>query len=144
MTAVVAIVGPEDTSALASAVARQLSGPTVVLPYDDLLNRWIVRPGDSETMLSVTGKQVKLLVAGYVRAGFHVVIHGSLARDGRRDEGAIEETLTLMRTVRGVQTLGVGLHGVGQAGIPLEGSAGPVGEIARRIFAAIPLEQVHE
>ncbi len=144
MTAVVAIVGPEDTSALASTVARQLSGPTVVLPYDDLLNGWIVKPSDSETMLSVTGKQVKLLVAGYVRAGFQVVIHGSMARDGRRDEGAIEETLTLMRTVQGVQTLGVGLHGVGQAGIPLEGSAGPVGEIARRIFEAIPLVQVHE
>ena len=102
MTAVIAIQGIESAD-LARAVAQQLTGPTVVLPYFALRRDWIVKPAGDETDAATARQQTKLLVAGYVRAGYHVV----LAIGPESESPAIDEILGLMRTVRNVHTLRV-------------------------------------
>ena len=89
MTALVAILAREDATEVAAGVARRLSGQAVVIPYDVLLQGWPVKPGDPKELDLLTAKQVKLLTAGYVRAGFHVVLHGSFGEAGRRSEEGI-------------------------------------------------------
>ena len=111
MRAVVAIRGANQTEAVARTLAQQLEGPSILIPYDTLLNDWIIAPGDSEAVRTVTAQQVKLLTAGYVRAGYHVIIHGSFTRDGLRDDVAVDEILRLLRTVPDVRTVSAALRG---------------------------------
>lgn len=111
MRAVIAILGASRTADVAAAVARRMTGPTVVVPYDALLNRWVAKPGDGEAEVALAAQQAKLLVAGYVKAGYHTLIEGTFVRSGRREDGAVEAILRLMQTVPDVETLSVLVSG---------------------------------
>ena len=150
MTALVAILASEDAAEVAAGVARRLSGQAVVIPYDVLLQGWPVKPGDREELDLLTAKQVKLLTAGYVRAGFHVVLHGSFGEAGRGSEEGINTLLGLMRTVPGVHTLLVearGAPGDGATAHPgadltIELRERPADDAAAAIIEALPLEAI--
>ena len=106
MTAVVVICSGGDAEDFARAVARRLPGPAVQIPFDAFVRDWPVTAPAAEALATVSAQQAKLLVAGYVRAGFHVVLHGSFVVGDRRIDAA-EEIVRLMATVPQVRTLRV-------------------------------------
>ena len=142
MTAVIAIQGMEAAD-LSRAVAQQLTGPTVVLPYSALRRDWIVKPAGDETDVASARQQTKLLVAGYVRAGYHVVL-----AVGPESEGtAIDEILGLIRTVRNVHTLCIAVvsasgpdAATNSADLICELRTLRPHEAARRVWEALPPE----
>ena len=143
MTAVVAILG-DLTAPVAEVLAQKLTGPCVVVPYDDLLHAWVAKPADGQTVRSVTANQIKLLTAGYVRAGFHVVIHGSLERGGRAETAGLRETLALMQTVPGVAALSARLgetpEGDDAPDVTIDSTMTEARLCAQRIWERIPPE----
>jgi hypothetical protein len=115
----------------ASAVAQRLIGPCVVLPYAALRREWIAKPHDADIDATVAAQQLKLLTAGYVKAGYHVVLHGEL------DESR-ETLLRLMRMVPNVSALAVGV-GPGVAAVDLSLNKGlGAAAIAEAVWAALP------
>ena len=109
MTAVVIITGAAGTAPVTRALARRLTGPVVQIPFDALTRDWPLQPADPALIAETAAAQAKLLTAGYVRAGFHVLLHGSFVTDGSRDDRAPTAIRGLMRTVPGVRALWVGL-----------------------------------
>ncbi|MCY3886176.1 MAG: hypothetical protein OXG19_00475 [Chloroflexi bacterium] len=105
MKAVVVIESSGATDQLARRVAQQLPGPTVQVPFDTLATEWVITPpADATAVASTAAMMAKLLVAGYVKGGFSVVLHGPL---GASDASAGQEIVRLMRAARGVRTLHV-------------------------------------
>ncbi len=108
MRAIVIIQSPGETDGLARAVAGRLSGAAVQIPFDQLLRDWIVTaPSDAESVPHTTAMQAKLLVAGYVKARYHVVLHGSFRLFSPRDDEAVSAIVRLMNAVPGVSALRV-------------------------------------
>lgn len=104
MTVVVALIGVE-AGAVGAAVARRLDGPAIVIPYDSMLTEWpVAPPDDEEALAALTGQQAKLLCAGYVKAGYHVMLAGSFSRASLEapDDAQIDAILRLMSMVPGV------------------------------------------
>lgn len=104
MTVVLALVGVE-AEAVGAEVAPRLAGPAVVIPYDSMLTEWPVGPpGDGKALAALTGQQAKLLCAGYVKAGYHVMLAGHFSRAPLEapDDAQIDAILRLMSMVPGV------------------------------------------
>ena len=75
------------------------------LPYETLAREWVVTPSADQAGAAATAAMMaKLLVAGYIKGGFSVVLHGALA-EGDATAGA--DIVRLMRAARGVRTLHV-------------------------------------
>ena len=105
MKAVVVIESGTATEQLARLVAQQLPGPAVQVPFQTLATEWVITPqADATAAASTAAMMAKLLVAGYVKGGFSVVLHGPL---GAGDTTAGREIVRLMRAARGVCTLHV-------------------------------------
>ena len=134
MKAVVVIESGGGTEALARLVAEQLPGPAVQLPYETLAREWVVTPSADQAGAAATAAMMaKLLVAGYIKGGFSVVLHGALA-EGDATAGA--DIVRLMRAARGVRTLHVR---PGQAESVLELQLDPAtmeAEAAARVIVA--------
>ena len=132
MTVVLALVGAE-AEAVGAEVARRLTGQAVVIPYDTMLTAWPVGPSDGEALAALTGQQAKLLCAGYVKAGYHVVLAGTFAREplAAPDDASIEAILRLLSMVPGVHAERANLDA------SLEPEAA-----ARQIVARLPIEGV--
>ncbi len=116
MKIVVVIESDGATEQLARLVAQRLPGPAVQVPFKTLATEWVVTPAaDATTAASTAAMMAKLLVAGYVKGGFSIVLHGPL---GEGDVTAGREIVRLMRAARGVRTLHV--HpGVAQSALEL-------------------------
>ena len=121
------------------------AGPCVVVPFDTMRRDWIAKPHDAETDARVAAQQLKLLCAGYVKAGYHVVVHGDALAGGDAREGL----LRLMRMVPGVYALavGVGLESGADMGgdVPVElalSGRQSVDAIAQAVWEALLLEAV--
>ncbi|PZC49914.1 MAG: hypothetical protein DK306_000337 [Chloroflexi bacterium] len=147
MTAFITLQGAEATPEAAAAVAQRLTGPCVVLPFDALRRDWIAKPGADDA--TVAAQQLKLLGAGYVKAGYHVVVHGEALAEGQ----AGNDVLRLMRMVPGVYALsvavGLGTDGLGADGleagreVDLRLPAGQsLSEIAQAVWEALPVDAV--
>ena len=137
MTAVITLQGADATPEAAAAVAQRLTGPCVVLPFDALRRDWIAKPGADDA--TVAAQQLKLLSAGYVKAGYHVVVHGEALAEGQTRD----DMLRLMRMVPGVYALSVavGLSAVREVDLLL--SAGQsLSEIAQAVWEALPVDAV--
>jgi hypothetical protein len=133
MTVVLALVGME-AEAVGAEVGRRLRGPTVVIPYDSMLIEWpITPPEDWETLAALTGQQAKLLCAGYVKAGYHVMLVGNFSREPLEgpNDAQINSILRLMSMVPGVHSERADLDPI------LERAAA-----ALRIVAQLPVEEV--
>ncbi len=133
MTIVLALVGA-DAEAVGAEVARRLSGPAVVIPYDAMLTEWPVSPPDDrESLAALTGQQAKLLCAGYVKVGYHVMLAGSFARAPLKepDDTQIDAILRLMSMVPGVHA----------ERADLDPGLDPAAA-ARQIVARLPIEGV--
>ena len=115
MTALITIAGGSHraraATEVAGAVAARLTGASVVVPYDAMLREWIRDAKDDEAVQALTAQQVKLLVAGYIRAGFHVVIHGGFALRERGNTATLDDMLRLMRTIPDVQVVRASVAG---------------------------------
>ena len=109
MTALITIAGGSNRASaateVADAVAERLTGASVVVPYDTMLREWLRDSRDDGAVQSLTAQQVKLLVAGYIRAGLHVVIHGSFALRDRGNTATLDDMLRLMRTIPDVHVV---------------------------------------
>jgi len=104
MTVVITLQAAQDGAAIAASVAQRLTGPAVVVPFDTVRRDWVAKPHDAETDERVASQQLKLLTAGYVKAGYHVVVHGhELGSGDTRDD-----FLRLVRMVPGITALAVG------------------------------------
>ena len=102
---VVSEIAADQAAEVADAVAARLAGASVVVPYDTMLREWIRNAEGEEAAQVLTAQQVKLLVAGYIRAGYHVVIHGSFARGDHANTAPLDDMLRLMRTVPDVHVV---------------------------------------
>jgi predicted kinase len=109
---VVVVRGPAlaGKTALARRLAERLPGKVAHLSQDDLWWRWIV--GHDANLASETElvyRQIKLLVASYVRSGYHMVIDGSFAvyHDGvaATHDSDLRELLGLVATIHNVHSL---------------------------------------
>ena len=85
-------------------LARTLPGASAVLSVDAFVDGAIVQPSDDATAeLDMAHTQVRLLVANYMRNGYHVVVEGAFyyRRDGRlhRYEQDIDQLVALMRNM---------------------------------------------
>ena len=133
MTAVITVQAPAGGEAIAAGIARRLTGPCVVVPFDSVRRDWIAKPQGAETDARVAAQQLKLITAGYVKAGYHVVVHGDeLAAGDTRDD-----LLRLIRMVPGVYALSVGVG----AGVPVDlalSERQPVEAIAQAVWEALP------
>lgn len=105
MTTVITLHAAEQGASIAAAIAARLPGPSVVLPFAALHGEWVKEPLGGERDAAIASQQLKLLTAGYVKAGYHVVVHG----EALRETGASEDLLRLMRMVPGVRALSVGV-----------------------------------
>ena len=137
MTAVITLqAGPAGSgtgATLAAAIAKRLTGPGVVVPFDAMRRDWIAKPHDAETDARVAAQQLKLLSAGYVKAGYHVVVHGDTLDDADARDGL----LRLIRMVPGVYALAVGIG----TGVPVDlalSAQQPVEAIAQAVWEALP------
>ena len=136
MTAVITLRAADGAGAIAAAIAARLPGPSVVVPFRALAGEWIATPRGGETDAVVASRQLKLLTSGYVKAGYHVVVHGEALRDG----GAGDDLLRLARMIPGVSALsvGVGVEAT-DAGADIALPAGATPEsIAAAVWAALP------
>ena len=138
MTAVVTLEGapgrPWTLAEVAAGVARRLTGPVVVLPFDALRREWLAKPRGGDADAAVAAQQLKLLAAGYVKAGYHLVVQG-LSEDGARDD-----LLRLMRMVPSVSALSVSVGGDG-AGVDLPlAASGDAEALAQTVWEALPPE----
>ena len=105
MKSVVVIESTGVTDALARLVAERLPGPAVQVPFRALAKEWVVtQPADATGAATTAAMMAKLLVAGYTKGGFSVVLHGAL---GINDTSPGSEIVRLMRAARGVRTLHV-------------------------------------
>ncbi len=133
MTAVITVQARAGGDAIAAGIARRLTGPCVVVPFDAMRRDWIAKPQGAETDARVAAQQLKLLTAGYVKAGYHVVIHGDeLAAGDTR-----EDLLRLIRMVPGVAALSVGV-GVGAPVDLALSERQPVDAITQAVWEALP------
>ncbi len=133
MTTVITLHAADHSAAqgalIAAAIAARLPGPGVVLPFAALAGEWIAEPLGGGRDADVASRQLKLLAAGYVKAGYHVVVHG----EALRAAGAGDDLLRLIRMVPGVRALSVGV-GVDAGGVDL---ALPGGETAESIAESV-------
>lgn len=91
-------------TALAWEVARSMPGKAAVVSTDALLDGAIaVASGDAASELDMVHTQVRLLVANYMRNGYHVVVEGAFCYsrggvwfDFQRD---IDQLIALMRNM---------------------------------------------
>lgn len=136
MSVVVTVQGAEAGGCV-GAIAQRLTGPCVVLPFDALRREWIAKPGGEAHDAAVAAQQLKLLVAGYVKAGYHVVAHGDALDDGE----ARDDVLRLMRMVPGVATLAAGIGATAPVDLALAAGQTPVA-VAEAIWRALPPDAV--
>ncbi|MCY3920181.1 MAG: hypothetical protein OXG38_10320 [Chloroflexi bacterium] len=129
MTTVITLHAAEQGAAMAAAIAARLPGPSVVLPFAALHGEWIAEPLGGERDAAIASQQLKLLTAGYVKAGYHVVVHG----EALHETGAGDDLLRLIRMVPGVRALSVGV-GDDAADIDL---ALPAGATVESVAAAV-------
>ena len=133
MTTVITLHAAERGAPIAAAIAERLAGPSVVVPFAALSGEWVAAPLGGGRDTAVASQQLKLLTAGYVKAGYHVVVHGEALRDG----GAGDDLLRLIRMVPGVRALSVGV-GVDAAGVDLALPAdGTAESVAATVAAAL-------
>ena len=105
MKTVITLHTAEQAAATAASIAARLPGPSVVLPFTALHGEWVSEPLGGGRDAAVASQQLKLLTAGYVKAGYHVVVHG----EALHETGAGEDLLRLIRMVPGVRALSVGV-----------------------------------
>lgn len=105
MTVVITLQAAQDGPAIAASVAQRLTGPAVVVPFDSIRREWIAKPQEAATDARVAAQQLKLLAAGYLKAGYHVVVHGHDLGSGETRE----DLLRLVRMVPGAYALAVGV-----------------------------------
>ncbi|MXY79176.1 MAG: hypothetical protein F4Y94_05715 [Chloroflexi bacterium] len=129
MTTVITLHAAEQGASIARAVAARLPGPSVMLPFAALHGEWIAEPLGGERDAPVASQQLKLLTAGYVKAGYHVVVHG----EALHATGAGDDLLRLIRMVPSVRALSVGV-GANAADVDL---ALPAGGTAESVAAAV-------
>ena len=116
------------------AIAGRLPGPSVVVPFGALSGEWIATPQGGEADAVVASRQLKLLTSGYVKAGYHVVVHGEALRAG----GAGDDLLRLVRMIPGVSALSVAVGVDAGAGLDVALPAGATPEsIAAAVWAAL-------
>ena len=89
-------------SSVAWQLARSMPGKSAVVSVDQLLDGSIARPaGDAAAELAMAHIQVRLLVANYMKNGYHVVVEGPFyhERGGElhRFEQDIDQLVSLMR-----------------------------------------------
>jgi broad-specificity NMP kinase len=78
----IVICGPPlaGKSNLAAALAEQVGDKTAVIPYDELLTRWIVVHGtDAEAEREMVLSQVKLMAVNYLKSGYNLIVEGAFA-----------------------------------------------------------------
>ena len=129
MKTVITLHATEQGAEIAAAIAAGLPGPSVVLPFAALHGEWVAEPLGEGRDAAVASQQLKLLTAGYVKAGYHVVVHG----EALHKDGAGDDLLRLIRMVPGVRALSVGV-GDDAAGVDL---ALPAGATAESVAAAV-------
>jgi predicted kinase len=102
--------GPSQSgkSTVARDLAARLGGKAAVVHVEDLLTRWIVgHDADSTAEEAMVYRQVRLLVAGYLREGYHTVVEGLFASTlgpvVRSYDGELRALRNLMATVPGVR-----------------------------------------
>ncbi len=142
MKAVVVIESSGATDQLARRVAQQLPGPAVHVPFETLATEWVIAPpADATAAASTAAMMAKLLVAGYVKGGFSVVLHGPL---GAGDATAGKEIVRLMRAARGVRTLHVH-SGIAQSALELQldPATTDVASAAAAIIARVHADLAH-
>jgi hypothetical protein len=135
--------GKDAGATIAAAIAQRLTGPCVVVPFEALHRDWVAKPHRAEIDVRVAAQQLKLLSAGYVKAGYHVVVHGEALASGDARDGL----LRLIRMVPGVYALAVGVGvGVGvdvAVAVELALSAEqPIDAIAQAVWEALPPDAV--
>lgn len=113
---VVVVRGPAlvGKSTVARRLAERLPGKVALLSQDDLQSRWIVGHDDSlAAEVELVYRQIKLLAASYVRAGYHMVIEGAFAayRDGNAatHDSDLRELLGLIASIPNARPLFVAL-----------------------------------
>jgi chloramphenicol 3-O-phosphotransferase len=89
-------------TSVAWQLARTLPGKTAVVSVDQLTGGAIAQPsGDVASELDMVHTQVRLLVANYMKNGYHVVVEGPFyyERDGtmHRYDQDIDQLVSLMR-----------------------------------------------
>lgn len=97
-------------STVARMLAARLDGKSVVIAVDDLLENWIVNhDADAPREESVAYRQLRLLVSGYLRAGYHTIVEGRwLTLDGashRHYDHELVAIRNLMSTIPNVRAL---------------------------------------
>ena len=135
MTVVVTLQAAQDGATIAAAVARRLTGPAVVVPFDTIRREWIAKPQEAETDARIAAQQLKLITAGYVKAGYHVVVHGHELGSGETRENL----LRLVRMVPGATALAVGVG----VEVPVELTLGlqeSPESVAQAVWEALPLD----
>jgi chloramphenicol 3-O-phosphotransferase len=89
-------------SSLAWALAKAMPGKTAVVSIDQLIGGAIARPSaDAAEELDMVHIQARLLVANYMKNGYHVVVEGPFYYEREqtlhRYEQDIEQLISLMR-----------------------------------------------
>jgi chloramphenicol 3-O-phosphotransferase len=102
----VIIYGPplSGKSSVAQALARSLSQKAALVSIDALLTESILIPDrDAVSELEMVHTQARLMVANYLKNGYHVVVEGAFyyERDGvlHRHEQEIDQLVSLMRNL---------------------------------------------
>ena len=102
----VIIYGPpfSGKTSVAQALARSLSDKAALVSIDALLTESILVPGrDAISELEMVHTQARLMVANYLKNGYHVVVEGAFyyERDGvlHRHEQEIDQLVALMRNL---------------------------------------------
>jgi chloramphenicol 3-O-phosphotransferase len=100
----VIIYGPAlaGKSSVAWRLARMLAGKSAVVSFDGLLGGSIANRGQDEVAeLQMVHTQARLLVANYMKNGYHVVVEGSffyeVNGEMQRYEQEIDQLVALMR-----------------------------------------------
>ncbi len=97
-------------STVARLLAARLDGKSAVIAVDDLLHNWIVNHDPDASREEALGyRQLRLLVSGYLRAGYHLVVEGRwLTLDGathRHYDHELVAIRNLMSTIPNVRAL---------------------------------------
>ena len=77
----------------------------MAIAVDALLHDWVAKPADDAVIRESATQQARLLASAYIRAGFHVILHGAFTRGGLRDEAGLAQTLALLATIPRVHVL---------------------------------------
>jgi chloramphenicol 3-O-phosphotransferase len=110
--AFVVVRGPAlaGKTSVARALAERFPGKSALISQDDLLNRAIAQHDDDFAVeVELVYRQIKLLAASYIRAGYHVAVDGSFAayrnHAAALHESDLRELLGLVSTIANVRPL---------------------------------------